>query len=98
MLCPQSIGLEFWKEGRNNNRLKTTGTGNDNVTATPLSQPVWPSFCGLQFNTKTLELRGNYSNYERDDIIHCITPSVSKPGGLLLKRIQAISTLKIDAS
>lgn len=73
-----------------------TTESDDGETAAPLSEPVWPSFCGLQFNTKTLELRGNYSNYEGDDIIHCITPTVRKPGELLLKRIQAISTLKID--
>jgi len=76
------------------NGLKTTGNGN--ITAAPLSQPVWPSFCGLQFNTKTLELRGNYSNYEGDDIIHCITPSARKPGELLLRRIQAVSTCLFD--
>ncbi|XP_032779409.2 telomerase reverse transcriptase [Daphnia magna] len=68
----------------------------DQAQAPPVRKPVWFSFCGLQFHTKTLEIRGDYTKYEGTDIIHCITPSTGEPGKLLLKRIQGISTLKIE--
>ncbi len=62
----------------------------------PLSRPAWPSFCGLQFNTRTLELRGNYAKYRGTNIIDCISPPAGHPGQLLFKRLQAISTLKLE--
>lgn len=68
----------------------------DQVQGPPVRKPVWFSFCGLQFHTKTLEIRGDYTRYEGTDIIHCITPSIGEPGQLLLKRLQGISTLKIE--
>lgn len=68
----------------------------DETNDKSLRKPVWVSFCGLQFNTKTLEIRGDYTKYEGTDIIHCITPSAGEPGKLLLKRLQGISTLKIE--
>ena len=64
----------------------------------PIKKPIWNSFCGLQFNTRTLEIRGDYAKYEGTDIIHCITPSAGNPGKLLLKRLQGISTLKIEVN
>lgn len=57
---------------------------------------IWSSFCGLQFNARTLELRGDYTKYDGTDIISCITPSAGQPGELLLQRLQAIATLKIE--
>ena len=66
--------------------------------APPVRKPIWSSFCGLQFNTRTLEIRGDYCKYEGTDVIYCITPSAGKPGQLLLKRLQGISTLKIEVS
>ena len=80
------------------NNSKSTDNLPPVPNAPPLSLPAWPSFCGLQFNTRTLELRGNYSKYQGTDIIHCISPPASKPGQLLLKRLQAISTLKLEVS
>lgn len=70
----------------------------DDITgqAPPLRKPLWSSFCGLQFNTRTMEIRGDYTKYEATDVIHCITPSAGQPGKLLLKRLQGISTLKIE--
>lgn len=62
----------------------------------PVRKPLWSSFCGLQFNSRTLEIRGDYTKYEGTDIIHCITTSAGEPGKLLLKRLQGISTLKIE--
>ena len=64
----------------------------------PVRKPIWFPFCGLQFNTRTLEIRGDYCRYEGIDAIHCITRSVGNPVQLLLKRLQGISTLKIDVS
>ena len=64
----------------------------------PLKWPVWPSFCGLQFNSRTMEIRGEYDRYKDLNIIHSITQLPGNPGQLLLQRIQGISTLKIDVS
>ena len=64
----------------------------------PVRKPIWFPFCGLQFNTRTLEIRGDYCRYEGIDAIHCITRSVGNPVQLLLKRLQGISTLKIEVS
>jgi telomerase reverse transcriptase len=70
----------------------------DETKDKPVRKPVWFSFCGLQFHTKTLEIRGDYTKYEGTDIIHCITPTSGEPGKLLLKRLQGISTLKIEVT
>ena len=64
----------------------------------PVRKPTWIPFCGLQFNTRTLEIRGDYCRYEGTDVIHCITRSARNPGQLLLRRLQGIATLKIEVS
>ena len=62
----------------------------------PLEWPMWPSFCGLQFNSSTMEIRGDYDRYKGLDIIHSISQTAGQPGQLLLQRVQGITTLKID--
>jgi telomerase reverse transcriptase len=84
--------VNITKSATNLDLLKPRDETNDK----PLKKPVWVSFCGLQFHTKTLEIRGDYTKYEGTDIIHCITPSAGEPGKLLLKRLQSISTFKIE--
>ena len=84
--------VNITKSATNLDLLKPRDDTNDK----PLKKPVWVSFCGLQFHTKTLEIRGDYTKYEGTDIIHCITPSAGEPGKLLLKRLQSISTFKIE--
>lgn len=43
------------------------------VPQSPLAAPRWASFCGFQFHTKTLQLRGDYARYAGTDIIDCLT-------------------------